>query len=177
MIKLVKEKIPVIYIILLIIISTLLIGTPVNEDNEFFIYIVFGVFSIIYFLVKLIKKEKISICKIDILIGLVVFSVFMPLIGNTFSSLSNTIYGVIKYFVLFMNYIIVKNECKKNTLNIEVIINTIIFSILLLCIIGIDEINFNLLENFKKVIGYNYIQYDEIRIGSLFSYPNTMAAI
>ena len=177
MIKLVKEKIPVIYIILLIIISTLLIGTPVNEDNVFLIYIVFGVFSIIYFLVKLIKKEKISICKIDILIGLVVFSVFMPLIGNTFSSLSNTIYGVIKYFVLFMNYIIVKNECKKNTLNIEIIINAIIFSILLLCIIGIDEINLNLLENFKKLIGYNYIQYDEIRIGSLFSYPNTMAAI
>ena len=177
MIKLVKEKIPVIYIIFLIIISTLLIGTPVNEDNVFLIYIVFGVFSIIYFLVKLIKKEKISICKIDILIVLVVFSVFMPLIGNTFSSLSNTIYGVIKYFVLFMNYIIVKNECKKNTLNIEVIINTIIFSILLLCIIGIDEINFNLLESLKKLIEYNYIQYDEIRIGSLFSYPNTMAAV
>ena len=76
-----------------------------------------------------------------------------------------------------MNYIIVKNECKKNTLNIEIIINAIIFSILLLCIIGIDEINLNLLENFKKLIGYNYIQYDEIRIGSLFSYPNTMAAI
>ena len=177
MLKFIKEKIPIIYIIFLIIISTLLIGTPVNEDNVFPIYIVFGIFSIFYFLVKFIKKEKILINKMDVLVSVVVFSVFMPIIGNTFSSLSDTIYGIIRCFVLFINYIIVKNECKKNQLNIEIIINTIIFSILLLCIIGIDEINLNLLENFKKLIGYKYIQYDEIRVGSLFSYPNTMATM
>lgn len=177
MVKSFKENIAIIIIVLLVIMSTLLVGTPIEEDNVFLVYIVFGIFSVFYFFIKLIKKDKISINKLDILIGLLVFSAFMPLIGNSFSSLSNTIYGIIKYFVLFINYIIVKNECKKNTKYIDIIINTIIFSILFLCIIGIDEINFNILENFKKVIGYKYIQYDEIRIGSLFSYPNTMAAV
>ena len=177
MVKSFKENVTIIIIVLLVIMSTLLVGTPIEEDNVFPIYIVFGVFSVFYFFIKLIKRDKISINKLDILIGLLVFSAFMPLLGSSYASLSNTIYGIIKYFVLFISYIIVKNECKKNPKYIDIIINTIIFSILFLCIIGIDEINFNILENFKKVIGYKYIQYDEIRIGSLFSYPNTMAAV
>ena len=177
MVKSFKENVTIIIIVLLVIMSTLLVGTPIEEDNVFPIYIVFGVFSVFYFFIKLIKRDKISINRLDILIGLLVFSAFMPLLGSSYASLSNTIYGIIKYFVLFISYIIVKNECKKNPKYIDIIINTIIFSILFLCIIGIDEINFNILENFKKVIGYKYIQYDEIRIGSLFSYPNTMAAV
>lgn len=155
----------------------MLIGTPINKENILPIYILVSIYSIFYFFYNLIKNRKIEINKIDIIILVFTISTFIPLIFNTNASVSDTIYNIVKYFNIFIMYIIIKNECKKNPKYAKIITNTIIISIMFLCVIGLDEISGNNLRELKKVIGYKFIQYDEIRIGSLFTYPNTMAVM
>lgn len=172
------QNINIIIIVILILLSTLLIGTPSYESNVQIVYILTSIFSICYFIIfKLIKKEKIITSKIDICIIVLVFSTLIPLIAKTYVSLSETIHIILKYFTVLNLYLITKSECRKNPKYIDIVLNTIIISILLLCIIGIDEINGNYLKDFKELVNYNYIQDEEIRIGSLFSYPNAMAVI
>lgn len=167
----------IVIIIITMILSGLLIGTPVKESNVQIVYVISSIFAFSYFLIKIIKREKIELSKIDFCVCILAFSTLIPLIFKTYTSLSDSILVSIKYISMLNLYLIVKNECKKETRYINIIINTIIISIVLLCFIGIDEINFNYLEDFKGEIGYIPLSYDEVRICSLFSYPNAMAIV
>lgn len=122
-----------------------------------------------------IKKEKIPLNKIDIMIYILALSSIIPLLFKSYVSLSGTVDIIVKYICILNLYSIIKIECKKNPQYTKIIINTIIISILVLCLIGIDEMYANYLEGFKKIIHYKSIKYDEKRLGSLFAYPNTMA--
>ena len=164
-------------IIITMILSGLLIGTPMKENNVQIIYVISSIFAISYFLIKIIKKEKIELNKIDICVCILAFSTLIPIIFKTYASLSDAVLVSIEYISILNLYLIIKNECKKETRYINVIINIIIISILLLCCIGFDEINFNYLEDLKEKIGYVPFSYDEVRICSLFSYPNAMAIV
>ena len=167
----------IVILTIIILLSSCLIGTPLVENNVQLIYIIAGIFSIAYFVYQIVKKKKIEINKIDIIVIMLAFSTFIPLISQKFVSLTETIHGIIKYFCILNLYLITKNECKKNPEFIDIILNSIIISILFLCIVGIDEICFNWLGGFKTFLNYSNVEYDEVRIGSLFSYANTMAAV
>lgn len=175
--KKIMQNINIIFVIIVTLLSTFLIGTPFYISNIYIVYMMIGIYSIFYYILSIIKKEKIITNKLDMFIGLLAFSSFIPLIFKTYASLSDTIYGIIKYFSIFNIYIIIKNECRKNPKNIDVLINTLIVSVLILCIIGLDEINGNYLEGFKKFINFSYVEFDQVRIASLFSNANVMAAI
>lgn len=122
-----------------------------------------------------IKKEKIQLNKIDIMMCILALSSIIPLVFKSYVSLSGTVDIIVRYLCILNLYIITKKECKKNPQYRKMIMNTIIISILALCLIGIDEMNANYLEGFKKIIHYKLIEDDEKRLGSLFTYPNTMA--
>lgn len=124
-----------------------------------------------------IKKEKMQLNKIDIMMYILALSSIIPLLFKSYVSLSGTVDIIVKYICILNLYSITKIECKKNPAYKRIIINTIIISILALCLIGIDEMNANYLEGFKKIIHYKVINDDEKRLGSLFSYPNTMAIL
>lgn len=171
------QNLDITVIILIILISTVLIGTPLCESNVQIMYIASGLFLIFYFLKKLIKKDKIEICEIDIYICILTFSTLIPLIFKEYVTLTGTIHIILKYFCVLGLYLIVADKIRKNNKYIDVIINTIIISILSLCVIGLDEIHGNYLVKLKQFFGYLYIWYDEVRIGSLFSYPNAMAVV
>ena len=170
------KNINIIFLIIIILLSTLLIGTPLSE-NTGIIYIISGIYGIIYFFRKIIKKEKIELNKIDIFVIILCFSTIIPYIARSYVSLEETINCILKYMSLLVVYLISRQEISKNEKYENILVNTIIFSIFLLCVIGLDEINLNLLKDFKIFIGYNQVQYDEVRIASLFSYPNTMAIV
>lgn len=170
------KNINIIFLIIILLLSTLLIGTPLSE-NTGIIYIISGIYGIIYFFRKIIKKEKIELNKIDIFVIILCFSTIIPYIARSYVSLEETINCILKYMSLLVVYLISRQEISKNEKYENILVNTIIFSIFLLCVIGLDEINLNLLKDFKIFIGYNQVQYDEVRIASLFSYPNTMAIV
>lgn len=175
-----KEKIKHINIITIVVILsliTLLIGTPYYKGNVYIINIILSTYGVLYFIMQIILKKKIEINSLDMCILLLAISSLGALILRKYISLTGTIENIFKLFSIVSFYLIIKNECKENQKNKKIIINAIIISILILCLIGIDEINLNLLENFKKIIKYKYIYYDEVRICSLFAYPNTMAVV
>ena len=175
--KRILESVNIVIITIILLLSTFLIGTPINDSNVYIVYIISGIYSVIYFVTIIIKKEKIITNRLDIFLCILTFATLVPLVFKTYLSLTETVHMVLKYFCLLSLYFISKSECKKNTKNVEIILNIIIISVCILCIIGIDEINQNYFEKFKEKIGFNNINYDEKRIGSLFSYPNTMAAV
>lgn len=133
--KKIIKHINIAIIILIIMASTMLIGTPVFESNIYIVYVASGLYSIIYFTYQIIKKQKIEISKIDICIYAIAITSIIPLIFKTYTSLSGTIDVILKYFCILSLYIITKNECKKEPQYIDVILNTLIISILILCII------------------------------------------
>lgn len=171
------ENINKIIIAFIIILSTVLIGTPLEQKNVQIVYLIINIYCLICMIKKTIKKEKANIDKMDIVIFVFAFSSFIPLIFGKNISVSENVYGIIKYTSLFNVYGITKDEIRKDNKYANILINTIIASILLLCIIGLDEINGNYLKELKKIIGYRLLEYDEVRISSLFSYPNTMALV
>lgn len=122
-------------IVLIILASTLLIGTPILKSNIHIVYVASGLYSLFYFINKIVTKEKIEISKIDICIWLIAITSIIPLIARTYVSLSGTIETILEYICILSLYTITKNECKKEPKYINVIINTIIISILILCII------------------------------------------
>lgn len=171
------KNINIIIVIILTLVTTLLIGTPINEGNVYIVYIALGIFSLIYYIKKIVEKERINLNKIDLCVIILAISTTIPLIFGTYVSIDGTTKTCIKYFSIINIYLIAKNECQKDSRNINIIINTIITSILILCLIGIDEMHGNYLSQFKQLIKYKYIEYDEMRMSSLFSYPNTMGAV
>lgn len=175
--KKIIEKFGIIFIAIIIFVTTFLIGTPLVQENVFTISIVINSLSLIYYIYNIVKKEKIVTNKLDIFLILLTLSSVIPLIFGTYASLSETIYTAIKYFAILNTYFLAKNECKKDKKNIGIIVNCIILSIIALCFIGIDEINDNKLRFFKNDLNYELVLYDEVRLSSLFSYPNTMAIV
>lgn len=175
--KKIIEKFGIIFLAVIIFITTFLIGTPLKSENVFIINIAVNLISIIYYISCIIKKEKIITNKLDAFFILLTFSSTIPLIFRSYASLSETIYMIIKYFSVLNIYFLAKNECGKDKQNIGTIITCIIIGTLGLCFIGLDEINSNELRFFKDSLNYEFVLYDEERIGSLFSYPNTMAIV
>lgn len=158
---------------LIIILATLFIGLPIAPQNAFLVYAIINIYTIIYLIVK---KEKSKFSKLDLIVLTLSFSIFIPLITKKCVSLSEEIYIIIKSITIFDFYFAVRQQ-RNNKLLMENIKNTIIISIFLLCLIGLDEITINALKVFKSKIGYILIDLDEKRIGSLFSYANAMAAV
>lgn len=166
-----------IFIITIILLATFLIGTPINESNVYPLYIALSLYTIIFYVIKIIKKEKIELNTLDIAVIVLAFSAIISLIFKTYVSLNDTIHTILKYFSILSIYLITSEECKKDQGFGKVLKNTIIISILILCVFGLDEITLNLLGKVKKFIGFRYVMYDEVRIGSLFVYPNVMAVV
>lgn len=170
-IKGILDNISIIVLLIIIILAT------VNEGNMFVSYIVLDIFAFLYFLTSIIKNKKIITNKIDVYMMALAFSTLIPIIFKTYVSLTDTVYNMLKYFSIFTIFVITKNECKKNSKNATILINVVLISICILSIIGLDEIKFNYLKDFKEFLNYKEVQYDEIRVSSLFGYPNAMAAI
>lgn len=172
--KKIKDNFAIIMIVIIILLSSLLIGSAVYPKNILPVFILLSLFSLGYYIVK---KEKLIDSKIDIVILLLVITSMLILIFKTYTSLSGTIYLLMKYTCFFNIFIIAKHECKKNPQYIHIILNTIIFSIFIQCIFGLDEINGNYLLSIKEKLGYVKDGVVEGRIGGLFRYANVMASV
>lgn len=173
----IKQNINIIILIIILLMSAVLVGTPLLPENVQIVYIILGIYSIIYFGYKVIKKEKVEIDKIDIFVMILTISSIIPLVARTYVSLSSTVYGILRSFALLSVYLIIKSECRKNGKSRKVIAGAVVTTTLILSIIGIDEIKLNLLKDIKTWLNYIFIQYDEVRIGSLFAYANAMAIV
>lgn len=178
-IKKIIENLSLIMIIIIIFFSTLFIGVPGAEESVHIVYIISGLYGSIYFVQKIIRKEKIITNFLDVFICVLSLSTLISLFFSSYVSLTGVFLVAFKYLTVLNIFLIVKNECVRKPKYFNIIINVLIGSIFLLCLIGIEQVTGNHLHQFKKeVLNYHYVNYTyQHRLFSLLVSANAMAAV
>lgn len=172
-------------IIAILLITAILIGSPISYNClslNFFIILV----GIIFCIYKVIKKEKVLNDKLDLCLFIFSLMPIIPIVFNTYISLNDSIISLLKYISCFVIYLIIKN-CLENEKKIEytnknneyknILINIIIFSAVLISIIGIDNSTTRYFTDILEKLGLPYVVNIEHRMFSSLGYANSFAII
>ena len=170
----VSNKIERIYTIILylnIVLLNIFVGST-HEASKTILQTAIIVELIIYLILS--KKKNILIRgKIDIAVTLMVFVTSIPLVFETYSSLSDTIDIFTEYLTVYSMYIMARNLLntpeRKNTF-----INIILISSTIIVIFGIDRSNFNIFQKFYDIT--NSSQVEDTRMVSTLGYSNAVFA-
>lgn len=164
-----------IFLILLIFVSFILVGSPIlyNCLELNLITIVFGIVFFIY--KKFVKKEKSVIEKIDIIILLFFISPVISLIFDTYVSLNDTIVLLVKNISLFNIYLVLNNITDNN--KNEFFLKTLIAGGAFLALVGIEGLSSNLQVKIYKFLNIPNIFNIENRMYSTLGYANSFAIL
>ena len=146
----------------MLLITNLLVGAPVNNNGTTINIIVTLVAMIFIITNKISKKEKIIENRLDICILILCISSLIPLIFNTYTSLTGCINYVLKYISVFLTYIMIRSYTKEKSKVKRYIINIIIISSIILVIFGIDKMTTNIFNHILVAINMPQIEYEEI---------------
>lgn len=166
------EKLKSVITMLLIIISFILVGTPIKY-NCLVVNIIIITLGIIILGYKIIKKEKLQFRKIDFVIFLFYISPIIPLIFDKCGSLQESLIEIVRNISLFNFYICLKENSKNpNQLSYAILAGGFILAIL-----GIDERTFGFFYKYLQTIGIPKINNIENRMFSSLGYANSFAII
>lgn len=170
--KKIITNLDMVLLIVILIASTFYIRNISGYKN---IQIIISFLMIFYIIIRFIKKNPIKLIKtkLDIFVLLLVISTTVPLIFNTYLSLSTTISAILNYITIFWVYILTTEICRKNDNNIKYIKNIIIAISVMLIFLGIENLTTN---KIFPLLGVNNIVNGESRLVSLFGNPNTLAS-
>lgn len=162
------ENIVSIFISILLMASSIwIMGT-----TSYYKYIQIAVFAIFiaYSCFRIFKNRPIKLIKnkLDVCVALLVLATAIPLIFNSYVSLYGVIQDIILYLFAFCIYILIR-EIKGNIKwGNKIIVNTLIFSCIVLIFIGLDGITFNFLKDILKNIGIVLSENGDSRLVSTF---------
>lgn len=125
--------------------------------------------------VKKVEKLKNKVKKYDFIgILLVLFSLAyaLPVLFNTYSNLSDSIFEIIRIINICIIYNIVKRSANKNIYIIGIIIVA-----LLQCVIGIDGLGNRYLESVLNLVKSGFLNKDFTRLSGTIQYANNLAII
>lgn len=171
------KKINLISIFIIIILYSIFIGSPL-EDNITTINIIIIIYTIIFFIIRNKKNEnkiKVISSKIDLFILLLCVSSVIPLLLNKSITITGSLNAFTRYLTIFAIYTIIKIQLKDRPKDAEYIIDAIIISGAIIFTIGIDNLTYNLFENFLTNIGTVSVMNQDYRFVSNFGYANTTA--
>ena len=173
--KNIVDKIGFFIIIVTIIMLNMFIGSNIKEPI-WIIQAIVSVFTAIYLIIKKIQKTKNIIIKrkIDIAVLVFMISTTIPLIFNTYVSLEGTINFILKYWSIYGLYILVNNIVIGDNKKINIVVNTLIFSSVIVIIFGFDKFTFNIFTKIYEIL--NSVNIEDTRMISTFGYANTLAA-
>lgn len=159
---------------IIILLSFILVGTPIKYNCIELNILIVLIGTIYIFYKSFIKKEKIINRKIDIVILIFSISPIIPLVFKTYISLQETLISIIKYISLFNLYIMLKDSFKQSD---DWITNIIIVCGVILALLGIDDMTSQLLSQYKDILNLpNVINYEN-RMFSTLGYANSFAII
>ena len=129
--------------------------------------------SLIVLLIKKIKyKDKIINSKLDIVLLIFLGTMVLPLIFKTYCSYQGTVEFIIKYFFVFIIYLLVRNTVKTRK-EVNILIATTVLSSIVIIVFGFDKLNDN---NFKWLLDNLDLSYKEYyRFESTFGYANAVS--
>ncbi|MDD3303707.1 MAG: O-antigen ligase family protein [Clostridia bacterium] len=173
------RKIMDVIIVILLLIVSIKKGGFYKEDSIFFNLCITGI-GLIYIIyncyIKYIKKSEKIEFKGDFvqifLLGLS-FAYVLPIIFKNYSSMSDSIHEMIRYFDLFLIYTLVRSSSNK-----KIYLNGLYLITFIQCLIGIDGIANRYLEPVLKQIHSGYLTLlDLTRMSGTIQYANVFAVI
>ena len=166
-------KILKIILMIIIICSFVLVGTPIKY-NCLILNLIIILIATILRIYKITKKETIFNKKIDIVVLIFCISPIIPLIFKTYSSLEESLISLIRNMSLYNIYYIaneLRDEEKKS------IIDAILIGGIILAVLGIEEMTIGVLYKKLEIIGIPFVVNIEHRMFSSLGYTNSFAII
>ena len=166
----------VILVCLILFSYSIFIGSPIKNNTNainLFALVIFTAYIITNMIIN--KKYKIIKNKIDIFVILLVFSSYIALIFKTYSNLEATIEYIIKYTAILSMYIMIRDVVIKDKKYINYIIITLTISSINIFILGLDNITYNIGQDFLNLTGNVELLNQDKRFNSIFGYANTTA--
>lgn len=179
----VKEKINNILatvISLIIIISSIIVGTPLKENTRIISYISIVIFFICMINYKFIQKKKFreifkKINIIDTSVIILCLASLIPLFFKTYLDETATINTCIRYVTLLIIYTLSKILMLQNDKYKKYFINSLIISGIISVIIGIDNMTLGFFNEKLQELGIPKYFNNENRMIGNFGYANTYA--
>lgn len=172
--KTILDNIALVIICFCIVISSILVGTPITANYGIISTIINGI-ALIYLVISLfLNRNKRYLNNILVLIVLVFnISNLIPLIFKSYISLSATIDNILDMTgILSLVILIISNENENKS---KYIVNSIITSGVMLCFISIDNLTTNVLGEFLGKLGNLQNYNPDSRQMANFGYPNSLA--
>ena len=170
-------KIFEIILIIITLISSILIGSPLNY-NCLIVNIAICIVGIAFIIYRgIVKKEKIISSSLDIAVLILCLSPLIPIIFNKYINLIDSVISVIKYLNCFIIYLITKNIVANDKKGINLVTNLVIIGATILSIIGIDNMTTRFFSDSLESLGIPYVINLEKRMFASFGYANSFAII
>lgn len=169
------KKIITIITIMVMLMVTILVGSPV-KDNVEIVKCLLVLVATLYIIIKLKKKTPIITNRMDIFVILLMFSCYMPLIFGTYASLEDTIISILTYTSLVAIYFVGK-EIASDKKSIKWIRNIQIVSGIIFLIFGIDNLTSNIFSGMLNKLGVLQYMNQEERLISNLGYANSIGII
>lgn len=171
------NKILIIALSIIIIMSSILIGGPLKSNIEI-VNALISTVAVCYIMWKTIKEKKKFIAnKIDIFVILFMISSCIPLMFKTYISLESTILSIFQNISIAAIYFLVKQEKIEAKRKNSLIEKVIIISSIIIFIIGIDNLTSNLFAKKLNSVGILYFINTEDRLIANLGYANSTAII
>lgn len=159
-----------------IIVLTWIITLVLTRQSIFITYIQIAILiiSVLYMIIRIIRKEPIKYItnKLDILVLLFIVTPIIPIIAKTYVNLGMSITIALNYITLYFWYILIREFVKRKAINVK---NTSICVAILTTImvfVGIENLTTNFIIPF---LGMDNIINGENRLVSFFGNPNILA--
>ena len=124
-------------IMLAIITFNLIIGANEKTFRVLPICIFTSLALIILLIKKIAYKENLIKSKLDILVSVFMLTVTLPLVFNTFCTFQGTVEFILKYFFIYVMYLLTRNVVDTSK-KVNILIATTIFASLIEIILGFD---------------------------------------
>ncbi len=167
--KQIVNNVGMIHIIAILLVFNLIIGSNDKELPILPIGIFMGISMILLLVKKAIFKEKLIKSKVDFMVSVFMFILFLPLIFNTYCTLQGTVEFLIKYFFIYSTYLLIRNIVNTQR-KVDIVITATILCSLITIILGIDIQH---KKYFNWIIDSLNLKYsDDYRFSSIFGYAN-----
>ena len=137
-------------ICLITILATIFVGSPIKEAFGVPMLVIY-VLTIIYLLFG--KTKQTPWTKMDTIVAIFCLSPLLPLIFQTSINTNDTVVAIFKYIALFSLFLLVRG-CVQEEKDKDIIKNITIFCIILLCVLGLDELTTRIFDSFFQKLSF-----------------------
>lgn len=159
-----------------IIVLTWIITLVLTRQSIFITYIQIAILiiSVLYMIIRIIRKEPIKYItnKLDILVLLFIVTPIIPIIAKTYVNLGMSITIALNYITLYFWYILIREFVKRKAINVKSTSICVAILTTIMVFVGIENLTTNFIIPF---LGMDNIINGENRLVSFFGNPNILA--